>query len=333
MRVLLAIDGSHSSEVARDLVAGLAWPEGSAIRVVGVVEHGPESFGLPWMPVVRGEPGVTESALDAQLSIALEAATREIETGIAAHVPAPGTVKVDHLVLRGHAARALVDEAREFGADLVVVGSRGHGAFESMILGSTSAEVVDHAPCPVLVARTSSLRSLVLADDGSGGARDAAAIVEQWPILAEVPATVVTVAEVSVPWVGDTPGMYGQALSSYQDTVDEARRMHADIARQTAEQLGRLGRSVTTQVREGDPTAELVASLSALGADLVVVGTRGHTGLTRMILGSVARKVLLHAPCSVLVVHEGIRGRGLGREDRVAGADPEPIPEDVAPGR
>ena len=42
MRVLLAIDGSRSSDIARDLVAGLAWPEGSAIRVVGVVEHGPE---------------------------------------------------------------------------------------------------------------------------------------------------------------------------------------------------------------------------------------------------------------------------------------------------
>jgi nucleotide-binding universal stress UspA family protein len=327
MRVLLAIDGSRSSDIARDLLAGLAWPEGSAIRVVGVVEHGPETFGLPWMPVVKGEAGVTESALDAQLSGALETAAREIEAGVAAHGAAPGTVKVDHLILRGHAARAIVDEAREFGAELVAVGSRGHGAFESMILGSTSAEVVDHAPCPVLVARASTLRSLVLADDGSSGARDAAAIVEQWPILAEVPATVVTVAEVAVPWVGDTPGMYGQVMSSYEESVDDARRMHSDIARRTAEQLGRLGRSVTTQVREGDPTAELVASLSGLGADLVVVGTRGHTGLTRMILGSVARKVLLHAPCSVLVVHEGVRGRGLGREAR------EPATEDVATGR
>ena len=42
------------------------------------------------------------------------------------------------------------------------------------------------------------------------------------------------------------------------------------------------------------------------GTDLVVVGTRGHTGLTRMILGSVARNVLIHAPCSVLVVHQGV---------------------------
>jgi len=52
-------------------------------------------------------------------------------------------------VVRAHPAQALLDAAA--GADLLVVGCRGHGGFTGMLLGSTSQHVVAHAPCPVLV--------------------------------------------------------------------------------------------------------------------------------------------------------------------------------------
>src|SRR3990172_6753722 len=65
-----------------------------------------------------------------------------------------GGRSVQSAVIRGRAATAIVEEARRFGADLVIVGSRGHGALEEMLLGSVSAEGVDHAPCPVLEIRT-----------------------------------------------------------------------------------------------------------------------------------------------------------------------------------
>ncbi len=146
MRVLLAIDGSISSDRARDLVASLTLPAGSRVRVVGVVEHGSELFGLPWMPGVSNDTSTIEPAPTERFVEELEVAEREI---------ARRNVVVDHLLLRGHAARAIVDEAREFGAEVVVVGSRGHGSFSTTVLGSTSAEVVDHAPCPVLVVRRS----------------------------------------------------------------------------------------------------------------------------------------------------------------------------------
>lgn len=297
MRVLLAIDGSMSSNRARDLVAGLPWPQGSLIRVVGVLERGPELFGLPWVPVIPENAAAIEADLVTQMKNALEAAAREIGR--------PG-LTVDQLLLRDHAARAIVDQAREFGAELIVIGSRGHSTMETMLLGSTSAEVVDHAPCPVLVARQPQIGSIILAEDGSAGAQGAAACIESWPILAGIPVTVVSVAEVAIPWAGGTPGIYEQVLESYTESVDEARREFHEIARRRAEALAQGGRPVQLEVREGDAAAEIIAAAGEGKTDLIVIGTRGHTGLTRMLLGSVARKVLVHAPCSVLVVREGV---------------------------
>jgi nucleotide-binding universal stress UspA family protein len=56
------------------------------------------------------------------------------------------------------------------------------------------------------------------------------------------------------------------------------------------------------ELREGDPATELVAAATESGTDLIVIGSRGHTGITRLVLGSVAHSILTHAHCSVLVV-------------------------------
>lgn len=295
MRVLLAIDGSISSDRARELVASLPLPAGSRVRVVGVVEHGSELFGLPWMPGVSNDTGTIEPAPTGLISEELEVAEREI---------ARPNVVVDHLLLRGHAARAIVDEAREFGAEVVVVGSRGHGSFSTSVLGSTSAEIVDHAPCPVLIVRRSRIASILLAEDGSVGADAAAKVVDAWPILGACPVTVVSVAEAGIPFAGATPGTYEQVMEPYSEPIESSQRQCGDLAGRRGDWLARDGRPVDCEVRDGDPAAEIVAAVVAHGSDLVVVGTRGHTGLTRMILGSVARNVLIHAPSSVLIVHE-----------------------------
>ena len=71
-----------------------------------------------------------------------------------------------------------------------------------------------------------------------------------------------------------------------------------------ADRLNEAGLVATTILRSGTPAEEIVAVARERGADCVVIGTRGHTGLARLILGSVARNVLHHAPCSVLVVRE-----------------------------
>jgi len=67
-------------------------------------------------------------------------------------LPSPGDVKIEHRVVEGTAGAALVDESRN--ADLLVVGSRGHGGFAQLLLGSVSQQCAQHAACPVVIVRS-----------------------------------------------------------------------------------------------------------------------------------------------------------------------------------
>jgi len=296
MRVLLAIDGSRSADRARDLVATLSWPRDSQIRIVAAIRHG------------DGQERYT-------LDTALDAAERDIAR--------PGRW-VDRILLDGRPATAIVDEAEAFGADLVVVGSRGHGPIQSMVLGSVSAEVVDHAPCPVLVVRDAPFTSVVVAEDGSPSARAAADLAASWPILRGLPVTVLSVAETLLPMpTGMTPGLYDEVIASYHESVDDARRQADAESVVTAERLAAAGVATKPATREGDAAHEIVEFARIHETGVIVVGTRGHTGLARLVLGSVARNVLLHAPCSVLVVRaaahrEHAQRRASDRPDAVA---------------
>jgi nucleotide-binding universal stress UspA family protein len=212
---------------------------------------------------------------------------------------------VDGSVLRGRAASTIIDDAREFRADLVIVGSRGHGAIATLLLGSVSSEVVDHAPCPVLVARGRSLTRVVFATDDSPSAQGAEAILAQWPIFGGLPIHVLSVAEVVHPWTtGIAPTMYGQVLDAYAAELRESKAEHQQTATNAAARLRESGRHVDPEMRDGDAAGEIVAAAEKRGADLIVLGSRGRTGLTRLLLGSVARNVLSGSTASVLVVHE-----------------------------
>lgn len=80
------------------------------------------------------------------------------------------------------------------------------------------------------------------------------------------------------------------------------RETSGRLAAATAERLTQAGIAAKPKTREGRAAAEIVAEAEAEKADLIVIGSRGHTGVARLVLGSVARAVLTHAHCSVLIV-------------------------------
>jgi nucleotide-binding universal stress UspA family protein len=244
-----------------------------------------------------GTAGETEDEAEARR---LRAAVAHAEADLART-----GARIEGFLVHGRPGSSIADEAGAMAADLVVVGSRGHGRIATMLLGSTASEIVDHAPCPVLVARHRHLAPLAFADDGSASARHAEAVFTRWPIFAGLPVAVVTVAEVAVPVAaGFTPGLYDQVLESYTRSADEAREEVREEADLEAHRLEDAGLVATPVALEGDPATEIVRFARERDVATIVMGTRGHTGLARLILGSTARNVLLHATCSVLVVRE-----------------------------
>jgi nucleotide-binding universal stress UspA family protein len=295
MRLLLAYDGSACADAARDLVARLPLPAGSAITLITALERGPRAFTAGEFAVVTPEADDAEAQLLADLQTMLHDAAEPLRTA---------DRHVDTRVVRGRPASAIVDEATAMGPDLLVVGSRGHGPLASVVMGSVSAEVVDHAPCPVLVARHPSVSRLVVGADGSASADRALALLRRWPIFAGHPATVVTVTEPASAWAGGV----GTAIYPAWADMHESRGDRSAEARQVAqhgvEELARAGISAAVELREGDPADQLIRAAGVTDADLIVVGSRGLSTLPRLLIGSVARKVLLHAPQSVLIVRE-----------------------------
>ena len=135
-RVVVGVDGSEHSSAA------LRWPaaEAQLRRATLQVVHAWHLPSLAYQAYVAPTPDegrkVAVAALDDQLAVVLGD---------------PTDLSVVRDVREGPAAQALIDAAN--GADLVVVGSRGHGGFAGLLLGSVSSQVVHHAPCPVVVVR------------------------------------------------------------------------------------------------------------------------------------------------------------------------------------
>ena len=295
MRVLLATDASDCAEVALDLVAAVEWPAASTIHLLQAVATGTLVFGGPWPPVTPVDQADIEADIRQRAQEHLDTAARRLER--------PG-LSTETSVVGGRAADVIHAQAKRLGTDLIVVGSRGHGTLESMLLGSTSSEVVDHASVPVLVARARAMGSVVFAYDGSGCAEDAAAFLISSGIFADARIHVVSIADAAPPHWTDM-GLTGAdaAADSFAHAAEPSRSQHQQLARTMAERLQTVGLDARPERRDGDPAEQIVRAADTHGAGLIVVGTHGRTGLRRLLMGSVARNVLHHAHCSVLVVH------------------------------
>jgi nucleotide-binding universal stress UspA family protein len=152
-RVLAAYDGSDFGEKIAAIAGQLSWPDstrGWALTVVPPMFH----HQLPaWMKPVQRDPDVQAMAeawqkeFDQQLAQAVDELKRFQQT-----LPA-SFVGTEPIVAQGHPAEQVLATIARQKIDLAIVGSRGQGAVERLLVGSTSARVVNEANCSVLVAR------------------------------------------------------------------------------------------------------------------------------------------------------------------------------------
>ena len=136
-RIVVGVDGSPSSVHALEWAIHQAELTGDVIEA-GHAWHFPSIYGMP-VADVPDFAGLAAEILDKSIAEARNATDQNVP------------VEIRPVVVEGNPAQALLDMAK--GADLLVVGSRGHGGFTGALLGSVSQHVVHHAPCPVVVVR------------------------------------------------------------------------------------------------------------------------------------------------------------------------------------
>ncbi|MEU3936987.1 universal stress protein [Streptomyces sp. NPDC029044] len=290
--VVVGVDGSPSSLDAVGVAGHEAAIRGAELRLVHA--FGRSSSHLPaggpaWNPAGAG----VRELLDGTL-MAAERRARAVapQVGITRDV----TVG-EPLVVLEIASRT---------ASVVVVGSRGLGAFGSLLLGSVSGHLAAHGRCPVLVVRgrTDPAGPVLLAVDDSPASEEAVRFAFAEAALRGADLTALHVCRTGSSDVYDGPAdppfvTYDEThLREHAERVLDAaltgpEESHPDVAV--------LRKPVTGRVRH------TLVEASA-GAQLLVVGARGRGGFTGLLLGSVSQAVLHHAHCPVAVVRH--RGKG-----------------------
>ncbi|WP_200210088.1 universal stress protein [Micromonospora coerulea] len=283
--VVVGVDGSPSSLVAAEHAARTAVQRSRPLHLVHGYLH-PLGYGVPLNPYDLGVPAPTEEAQKMLAQVAAE---------LTGHHPG---LRTEVRQVAGGAGAALVEESRR--AELVVVGSRGHGGFAGLLLGSVSGQLAQHGHCPVLVVRPAEepipVHGPVVV--GVDGSESAALAVRQAADEAERRGSPLVLMHVR-PTDRAGGGPEGVAESGVAEEAGSAELLTGAAGRVRADHPGL---PVTERpVRAAKPAQALIEASGE--AALVVVGSRGRGGFAGLLLGSVSQALVQHAHCPVLIAH------------------------------
>ncbi len=281
-RILLATDGSDQAKAAVAVTSSFARASSAAVRVVHV-----------WNLEVHHRHGVWDMEIRSEAESLLGETVALLR---AAGIEADGQIcRAD----AGHVAAAIAESAREFKADLVVVGSRGLPDWQAMIQHSTSHQLLGSVDAPVLIVRGPApephheprrvLLAIAGGDDLLPGVRAAIA-------AASAPGAEVLVVHVAQAIVGIQGFAYVEPDEEIRETIDKATAL-----------LKEAGIKFDSMVVDEGPVAKAVAGIAAKWeADLIVVGGSRMGDLGSLMLGSVTHD-LLRATARPVLVAERIR--------------------------
>ena len=263
--VVVAVDGSEGAARAASWAVAEAARRGARLELV----------------LVNDDPARSEYARNA------------VQKAAAGCAGQASQVEVSGAVAEGRPVDELVRHSER--AQLMVVGSRGHGGFTDALLGGVSSGVATHACCPVVVVRveaSSVVGPVVVGVDASEASAEALAFA--YESASRLGADLVALQA----WHEE--GLFAVPLPA-PDRDRAQRDVERLLERQTAPLRARYPHVRTSAVaRHGHPVASLTGA--AREARLLVVGHRGRGGFEGLFLGSVAVGVLHHAPCPVAVV-------------------------------
>jgi nucleotide-binding universal stress UspA family protein len=287
-RIVVGVDGSPDSLAALRAGAWAAAARGGSLTAV-----------LAW-----GAPMTTSEAM-LMLPDLHEEAQQRLHDAIREALGEHPLVPVGSIVTSETTTAALVQASE--GADLLVVGTRGHGGFAGLLVGSVSMACTMHARCPVLVVHDGS--ALTDGQEARNGARVLVGVGDSIASVTVLRAAARIADELDAELLAVRAWLAPPTLpGSRPELHDEARATatHA-LARQVDAAFpdGRPSR-LRMEIRQGTPAAVLVEGSRT--ADVVVVGRRGRSRWSAALLGSVSLPVAAHAGCPVLVVPDESRG-------------------------
>ena len=298
--ILVPLDGSASAEAALPIALALVRRDEARLVLATAIEPPPS---------VRGGQGalVFDQRLDTERRAAMRQYLRQVTVRLLGE---DGSLPIEARFLEGPAAATIVQAANESGAELVVLTSHGRGGASRLWLGSITDALVRQLRVPILVLR---------ADDGTAVAPargfrrvlvplDGAPQSEQGIHAATALAgrdgvhyTLVRVVELLHPLL--------QTVASEQDVERDVATQRSEAERYLADvgaRLGAQGLDVRGEVRVSRHAASAIVGVAEeIGADLLSVATHGRGRVGRLLLGSVADKLLRTAHIPVLVSHVG----------------------------
>ena len=217
-------------------------------------------------------------------------------------------IPVETHLREGAISQMIVEQARNLGTDLIVMGTRGLSGLQHVLLGSVAERTVCSAPCPVMTVKADSerpasltqepmaIRSILVATDFSEHADRAL----RWAIeLAQrFEAKIQLLRAYDAQILAMMPG----AISTPTEFWKEVRKAAEAGLKRAQVPIDEAGVESELLLEQRDATTSIVETAKALRVDLIVIGTRGLTGLRRTLLGSTAGRTLRLAPCPVITV-------------------------------
>jgi nucleotide-binding universal stress UspA family protein len=286
MRIVVGVDGSPCSTSSVQALAHFRPPE--ELTLVHAL-HLPD-FSYPMItPELRTEAQIAVEALLRQEG---EAILDEAQT----HLPAdfPHVQRVHQI---GHPVDVIVETARSARSNLLIVGARGLGPVKELILGSVSHRVLMHAPCSTMIIKTplTQLRKILLPIEGQEDAEAALQFLALQPFRPPVEVEVFAVwPQPQLSW----PTTVGQSDLLEIQAIEEARERMKSIT----DRLIQMNVLCQANVGIGDPAFAILEQAKASQSDLIMMGTHGRGGLSRLLMGSVSHAVVHQASCPVLIV-------------------------------
>lgn len=293
-QILVATDLSDSAKATLSYGAFVASRLGASVTALHVLEQMWTSFATIY--------GVSAND-DTIRSDLWEESRSTLERRVAESVP-PG-VSVKPKVRGGRAHDEIVAEAKEIGAELIVMGTQGRSGLSHAVLGSVAEQVIRQAPCPVLTVRSPlpakpQIRRILFTTDLSDGSFGALELAMAFSRAFG--------AEIDVLFVIPEFDHYTPVLQNYLETTVGNTYQQVSVARvseRLEEALGARSAAdvvLNPMVETGRVVPKIIDAATRTPHDLIVATTHGRRGMSHFVLGSVIEKVLRQAPCPVLTL-------------------------------